>query len=676
MFLYQRPSPDTLRALETAPNIYLVLSPDLYILTASDYYLVATETTREAIVNKHIFDAFPENPNLTNGDGVENINTSLLEVLRTKKPHYMKVQRYDVPDVHHPGEFIQRYWDPSHTPILDSDGNISYIIQLANNITEKVIAEQALAISKLQQEETIKQIECLNVELSLTNDVLRQSQQSLQQLNEKQEEQIFNRTTDLRLSESKYRSLIEQSPIAQQVFRGDDMTLELVNETMLQFLGKDSSIIGKPLFVGVPEIVGQPIVDLLYQVYHTGQCMEIKAIETTLHRNGKAETGYYDVSYRALWEDDCITGVLGIAIDVTEQVNARKEVAEINERLNIAIDAGELGYTEVDLDTGTLICNESFKRCYGRSKDEDFTYRDLYDTILPEYREDVRRQVKEAQAEHSLFEAKYEVLWPDGTLHWISAHGRARYDRNEKADRMVGIVADITEQKQDDQRKNDFIGMVSHELKTPLTSMKGYVQLLKSKAIKSEDKHSADVLDKANNQVNKMTTLINGFLNVSRLESGKIHIDKQVFDMALLIKEAEEESITTISSHKVVFAPVLETIVSADRDKIGQVINNFISNAVKYSPAGTVINIACVTLNGEAVVSVRDEGMGIAPENIEKLFERYYRVDNDNKTSVAGFGIGLYLCSEIIERHQGKIWVESELKKGSTFFFTLPVFSE
>ncbi|SFT16242.1 hypothetical protein [Mucilaginibacter polytrichastri] len=104
---YNPPSVDTLTALETAPNIYLVLSPDLYILTASD--LEATNTTREIIAGKHIFEAFPDNPNLPDADGVRNINASLQEVLRTGKPHYMKVQRYDVPDVANPGQFIQRY---------------------------------------------------------------------------------------------------------------------------------------------------------------------------------------------------------------------------------------------------------------------------------------------------------------------------------------------------------------------------------------------------------------------------------------------------------------------------------------------------------------------------------------------------------------------------------------
>src|ERR1700753_3580753 len=107
------PSAETVKALETAPNLYLILSPELRIITASDAYLKATETNRETIRGKHIFEAFPDNPDLPDGDdGVQNINASLQTVLTTKKPDYMRVQRYDVSDIHNPGKFIPRYWDP------------------------------------------------------------------------------------------------------------------------------------------------------------------------------------------------------------------------------------------------------------------------------------------------------------------------------------------------------------------------------------------------------------------------------------------------------------------------------------------------------------------------------------------------------------------------------------
>ena len=230
---------------------------------------------------------------------------------------------------------------------------------------------------------------------------------------------------------------------------------------------------------------------------------------------------------------------------------------------------------------------------------------------------------------------------------------------------------DITELKKDEQRKNDFIGMVSHELKTPLTSLYAYIQMLKAKAQKGEDSFTEGALNQSVKQIKKMTIMINGFLDVSRLESGKIDIKKQQFDLAGLIKEVEEETLQIFSGHRIIFHPVKRTIINADRDKIGQVIHNLISNAVKYSKAGSNIEITCTTENDSSHVSVSDEGIGIGQKDLENIFERYHRVENDNK--ISGFGIGLYLCSEIIRRHNGEIWAESQIDKGSTFHFTLPV---
>ncbi len=234
------------------------------------------------------------------------------------------------------------------------------------------------------------------------------------------------------------------------------------------------------------------------------------------------------------------------------------------------------------------------------------------------------------------------------------------------------MISDITEHKADEQRKNDFIGMVSHELKTPLTSLTGYVQLLQVRAKKNDDAFASGALEKANNQLKKMANMINSFLNVSRLESGKIHIHKQHFNLAELISEVESEFTVTANSHNIMIAKCEQLTVDADRDKIGHVLNNLISNAVKYSPPGSTIDISCRQHDNFAVVSVADEGSGIRQEDKHKLFERYYRVADQHLT-IAGFGIGLYLCAEIVSRHHGEIWVDSELGKGSTFHFSLPL---
>ena len=235
---------------------------------------------------------------------------------------------------------------------------------------------------------------------------------------------------------------------------------------------------------------------------------------------------------------------------------------------------------------------------------------------------------------------------------------------------MALAMADL---KDDEQRKSAFMGMVSHELKTPLTSIGGYLHVLQKEANKEGRPFIVNAIDRTIIQVKKMTAIISGFLDASRYESGRIHLSRHDFDLAELLKEAEDESLTVITSHKVVFAPVEYTLVHADRDKIAQVINNLINNAVKYSPAGSTINVACITKNNFAEVCVKDQGMGISLENQQHLFERYYRVEGEHMKSTSGFGIGLYICKEIIDRHNGRIWVQSEITEGSVFCFNLPV---
>ncbi|MES2111708.1 MAG: CHASE3 domain-containing protein [Bacteroidota bacterium] len=235
------------------------------------------------------------------------------------------------------------------------------------------------------------------------------------------------------------------------------------------------------------------------------------------------------------------------------------------------------------------------------------------------------------------------------------------------------IARDITEQKQNEERKNDFIGMASHELKTPLTSLTALVQVLQKKLQNSTDPFIPQALGKVNLQTKKMSSLITGFLNISRLESGRLEVVKQPFDLAELINEELDEIKLTVNSHTFTFNPATAITVAADRDKISSVVSNLLSNAVKYSPRGKLVNVSCILQNGEVQVSVTDEGMGIRAQDLPRIFDRYYRSDSEHIRHISGFGVGLYLSAEIIRRHDGRIWVESEKGKGSTFYFTLPV---
>ncbi|WP_244228878.1 sensor histidine kinase, partial [Mucilaginibacter endophyticus] len=213
----------------------------------------------------------------------------------------------------------------------------------------------------------------------------------------------------------------------------------------------------------------------------------------------------------------------------------------------------------------------------------------------------------------------------------------------------------------------------SHELKTPLTSISALTQILSKKLANNEDTFIPSAIEKVNFQLRKMIGMINSFLNVSRLESGKLYIEKTDFKLSELIKEEIDEAKLTTGTHTITLVKSPEMVINADRARLGSVISNFLSNAIKYSPDGKTIVVGFEPRGTEVMVYVKDEGMGVRAADLDKIFGQYYRVDIAETRQISGFGIGLYLSSEIIRRHQGKIWVESEPGKGAKFCFTLPI---
>jgi PAS domain S-box-containing protein len=365
---------------------------------------------------------------------------------------------------------------------------------------------------------------------------------------------------------------------------------------------------------------------------------------------------------------------IGTLMDITDQVLIRQQLQASEERLRLAIESADLGTWFIDTKTREITPSPRLKQMFGFNADEEMPLGTAIDQIVEEYREGVVEAINAAIEKGESYDIQYPVTGiRDGKLRWVRATGKLYPAQNNQDSIFSGTIADITDQKQNEQRKNDFISMVSHELKTPLTSTIGFVQVSKKKAADNGDKLIAGMLERAGRQLGKMTTLINGFLNVARLEGGQIPIEKKRFDMAVLLKEIEEGILQEGASHHLVFEPVEETWVNVDQDKIEQVINNFIGNAVKYSRLHSTIQIACIRKGDYAYVSVKDEGIGIRQQDHEKLFDRFYRVEGEETGAIAGIGIGLYICKEIIERHQGQIGVESKLGEGSTFWFTLPV---
>jgi signal transduction histidine kinase len=316
------------------------------------------------------------------------------------------------------------------------------------------------------------------------------------------------------------------------------------------------------------------------------------------------------------------------------------------------------------------------KAWFGLTPDDEIELKIATDVIIEADRGKVIEAIDEALDYSS--GGKYDVEYAikdsaEAEPKTVRAKGRAVFNERNEPIRLSGIVQDITEQKQDEQRKNDFIGMVSHELKTPLTSLSALIQVLNVKFKNSEDQFVPGALRKATAQVKKMGSMINGFLNVSRLESGKILIEKSNFDIDQLGREVIEDIRLTVTDHQFQLTPCSPINVFADREKISSVLNNLLTNAVKYSPKNSEITLNCKVHLGQVIISVNDQGSGISTVDQQRVFERYFRVTSSQSFTISGFGIGLYLSAEIVERHGGKIWVDSKPGEGSTFYFSLPL---
>jgi signal transduction histidine kinase len=222
-------------------------------------------------------------------------------------------------------------------------------------------------------------------------------------------------------------------------------------------------------------------------------------------------------------------------------------------------------------------------------------------------------------------------------------------------------------------RKDDFLSIASHELKTPVTSLKAYAQLLQMDAQGSNDTRKEVMFAKMDAQVDKLTALINDLLDTSKMQNGKLIYNKISFRLNDLVKEIITEMQTAITSHIIILEEDAQLEVCADRDRVGQVVNNLLSNAIKYCPDCKKLIVAIEKGEQMAVCSVQDFGNGINKEQQHKIFERFYRVTGKNFNTYPGLGLGLYIAKEIVDRHNGRIWFESEIGKGTTFYFSLPL---
>lgn len=536
--------------------------------------------------------------------------------------------------------------------------------QINESLEVKVAARtKELADSEEETQALNEELTAMNEELAATNEELITTNEELADSEHRLQEYVDQlRTTqhELERNEELFRTIARNIPGSLIMVINQDRRFMAIEGELMARLGYNSDDYrGKHLSEVNPE--RYEATHDLYDRMFTGEQYR------TERKGGDNED--YQVDFVPLKnEQGHVYAGMVIALDITD----RKKAEERSAKLAAIVESSDDAIIGKTLDGIITSWNRGAEQMFGY-KEHDMVGQSIL-KLIPEDRHNeepviISRLKNGESVDH------FETLriTNEGKLIDVSLTISPIRDSLGTITGVSKIARDISEQKRDEQRKNDFIGMASHELKTPLTSLSALVQVLNMKLGDSPDNFVPSALSKANTQVKKMTGMINGFLNISRLESGKLQIDRHLFDISSLIQEMIAEAELTVSSHTFQFNTPEPLEISADRDKIGSVISNLISNAVKYSPRGKTITISYQTADGAVIVKVSDEGIGIASQHLGKLFDRYYRVQSDHTQHISGFGIGLYLSAEIIQRHGGKIWAESEVGTGSTFYFSLPL---
>jgi PAS domain S-box-containing protein len=737
------------------------------------------------------------------------------------------------------GKLQRFYFDYAYRAIKDDQGQVYAIMHTAHDVTE-MVENRELVESAKEKDTMLKREQMLNEELTATNEELYASteelhavQNMLSDLNEDLEERVKQRTLSLSRSESRLRYLLSDAPIAIAVFVGPDLIIESANKKVLEAWGKTERIIGMPLHIAVPELVGQEFLTILDNVYSTGIAYHGYEVKALLEHNGKLEDVYSNFVYQplkdeegntvsimlaasvvseqvaarhhvqklneelilineelsdsqqnlitlnrhlkenqmrldqiltelpapivvllgpnqivsttneallqfwdrtkeevsgrpmldifpelrdqpfpALWKHVLETGerivekeklvifkdkhtgkdkfvyvdyyyqsltdlngervgVLATVLDVTHKVIARRKVEEAENQLRLAIDATELGTFYYNSLTEEFVPSARLKEILGFYQEEHMPYNIAFEQILPEYKPIVTKAVKEAIATGHQFDMEYPIIgYRDQQIRWVKAAGKFYMGETTGDSKFTGTIQDITQRKLEEQRKDDFLSIASHELKTPVTTLKGALQLLVRYKPNLENPVVPKLIDQASISVEKITILMDDLLNSARTNEGNLQLHKKRFVVSKLLSECCTH-IRLGGKYHLIVGGDLWAEVEADESRIDQVIVNLVNNAVKYASESFEI-LMNIENNGDHIkVSVKDYGPGIPQDKLSHLFERYYRADYAGM-QYSGLGLGLYISSEIIKRHGGQIGVDSELGNGSTFWFTLP----
>lgn len=601
-------------------------NPRFTIIEVNQLYLKVTMGFKQKFIGKPFFEVFPQNPDDGEVDQkIAKYKEVIQKLLDTKQPVRHGTVRFDLwnPQTN---TYYKKYWESVCNPVFDDRGEIEFIAVCPIDVTEK----QEL----LEREENMREASLLQTRF--------------------------------------YESVFFQAPVGIGLWDGPDFITKRINPALASFYGQDAeALLGKSIFTVFPKsknLWGT----IMTHVYKTGKPYTGVELPVDLDFDGKTKRSYVNFGIVPYIDPDGkLSGVLGVSVDTTQQVQLRKTLEESELKMKIAVESARLGVWDVDL-RSQQVYSSSYIWIPGFPMEKGiYSLEEFLGTIIPEHRNLVDQALNSAE---NNFAVQVKVKWSDASIHWIQLTGNILKDEKNKSLRVVGTTLDITDQKELERRKDELLSTVSHELKTPVTSIKAIAQMLERKFDHSEDKSTADLLHKLVNQVRRLTNLIHDLLDASLIEGGKLQLNKTHFLFDELVEEVVSEIQRTTAVHKINISCKSPIPCFSDKERIRQVIINLLTNAIKYSPNADLVNVSVSQTNQHVLCIVEDYGIGISEDKAGQIFERFYRVIDDKHSGFQGIGIGLYISSQIINRLDGKIWFDSVKEKGTKFCFEVPQF--
>jgi PAS domain S-box-containing protein len=518
------------------------------------------------------------------------------------------------------GEMVNIYLDYLITPVFDYEGKVDGIATFGFDVTDLVLANQEMEISK-----------------------------------------------------DRFALMADTMPEKVWMTSANGKELLYVNKLWLDYVGKPSTNGWNWYDTVHPE--DRTIVQILWS-----QAMKYDqnfTIEARL-QNAKGDYRWHLIKGVPLKnKDNEVLVWVGSNSDIHDQKLQLKQLKDSEEYFKTLADETPFMVWKSDADGNFVYVNKQWTAFTGLSFSESLGVG--FRNAIPSEDDKERKAVWEnAIATRTSYQNKFQLKRVDGTLRWVFAQANP-YDIDGKFAGFIGSIIDITEQELAQQaekelsaKKDEFLSIASHELKTPLTSVKAFIQLIE-KSLNEDDKAYQFVL-KASKNLKRLEILIADLLDVSKINAGKLTYHIKEFDFHQMLEESIA-SIQNISpTHQINLLASVNVNLYGDKFRIEQVIYNFLSNAIKYSPNAKEVDVFAKVQNDNLVVAIKDYGIGISDEHISHISDRYFRVD---KTAMVfqGLGLGLFISKEIINRHKGEFWIESELGKGSTFYFSLPLSS-